>query len=53
MKIIKKTAAEAVLPYIAYIPENCSDTPALLLHLHGAGERGNGFATKFAKNSIR
>ncbi len=26
--------------YIAYIPENISDNPAVLFQLHGAGERG-------------
>ena len=42
MKIIKKTDSKHIFPYIAYIPENCSDHPALLIQLHGAGERGNG-----------
>ena len=42
MKIIKKTTGESILPYIAYIPENCGPKPALIVHLHGAGERGNG-----------
>ena len=42
MKIIKKIGTESIFPYIAYIPENCAAKPALLLHLHGAGERGNG-----------
>ena len=39
MKILK---GEDVFPYIAYIPDNISDHPALLLQLHGAGERGAG-----------
>ena len=42
MKIIKQPSYEDVFPYIAYIPEACSDRPALLIQLHGAGERGNG-----------
>ena len=42
MKIIKQENYENVFPYIAYIPENLSDSPALLIQLHGAGERGNG-----------
>ena len=41
MKIIKQ---ETIFPYIAYIPDQCSDHPALMFHLHGAGERGNGGA---------
>lgn len=42
MKITKHTAEEAVFPYIAYIPENCSEHPAMIVQLHGVGERGNG-----------
>lgn len=42
MKIVKKNHGEDVFPYIAYIPDNISDNPALLIQLHGAGERGNG-----------
>ena len=42
MKIIKKVNGEAIFPYIAYIPEQLSDHPALLVQLHGAGERGSG-----------
>ncbi len=44
MKIVKKVTGEALFPYIAYIPEQLSDHPALLVQLHGAGERGNGGA---------
>ena len=44
MKIMKQTDDTQIFPYIAYIPENCSHHPALLLQLHGAGERGNGGA---------
>ncbi len=42
MKIIRQESCDRVFPYIAYIPDNCSDRPALLIQLHGAGERGNG-----------
>jgi len=42
MKITRHTAEDAVFPYIAYTPENCSDHPAMILQLHGMGERGNG-----------
>ena len=42
MKITKHTLGEAILPYIAYIPDNISDHPAMIVQLHGAGERGNG-----------
>lgn len=44
MKIIKCADFESTFPYIAYIPENISDHPALLIQLHGLGERGNGGA---------
>lgn len=42
MKIIKHRDAQSVFPYIAYLPETLSDHPALIIQLHGAGERGNG-----------
>ena len=42
MKIVKLEGKEFIFPYIAYIPDTISDNPAMLLHLHGAGERGNG-----------
>jgi predicted peptidase len=42
MKIIKEKDYKSGFPYIAYIPENISNHPALLIQLHGAGERGNG-----------
>lgn len=42
MKILKFDNCENIFPYIAYIPENLSDHPALLIQLHGAGERGKG-----------
>lgn len=42
MKIIKQKSCENIFPYIAYVPDNISSHPALLIQLHGAGERGNG-----------
>lgn len=42
MKIIKKKSSENIFPYIAYISDNLSSAPALLIQLHGAGERGLG-----------
>ena len=41
MTIIKKTD-DTLLPYVAYLPERLNDHPALLIQLHGAGERGDG-----------
>ena len=42
MKIIKQTGSDNTFPFIAYVSENLSEHPALIVHLHGAGERGNG-----------
>ena len=42
MKIIREDTNKSGFPYIAYLPENMSNHPALLIQLHGAGERGNG-----------
>lgn len=42
MKIIKQTDDKKIFPFIAFIPDNISDNPAILFQLHGAGERGNG-----------
>lgn len=42
MKIIKQYDPEKGFPFIAYVPENLSEHPALIVQLHGAGERGNG-----------
>lgn len=42
MKIIKEHDARKGFPFIAYVPENISAHPALIVQLHGAGERGNG-----------
>lgn len=44
MKIIREETGKSGFPYIAYIPEEISSHPALLIQLHGAGERGNGGA---------
>ena len=41
MRIVKQTNKEFGFPFIAYIPDRISDHPALLLQLHGAGERGD------------
>ena len=40
MRIVKQTDKSFGFPFIAYIPDHISDHPALLLQLHGAGERG-------------
>lgn len=29
-------------PFVAYIPDDCGENPALIIQLHGAGERGEG-----------
>ena len=42
MKMIKQETCETIFPSIAYIPERISSHPALLIQLHGAGERGSG-----------
>lgn len=42
MKVIKQTGYDKIFPYIAYVPENITANPALIIQLHGAGERGNG-----------
>ncbi len=44
MKIIRQENNETVFPYLAYMPERISARPALIIQLHGAGERGNGGA---------
>ena len=44
MKIIREETGKLGFPYIAYIPDKISSHPALLIQLHGAGERGNGGA---------
>jgi len=42
MKIIRQENCASVFPYIAYLPDDISDNPAMLIQLHGVGERGNG-----------
>ena len=42
MKIIRRDCPDTVFPYIAYISDELSDHPALILQLHGAGQRGCG-----------
>lgn len=42
MRIIKQKTAQDGFPYIAYIPDKISKNPAILIQLHGAGERGCG-----------
>ena len=42
MQKITQRTYENIFPYIAYIPDKISSHPALLIQLHGAGERGNG-----------
>lgn len=42
MKTIKVETFEKIFAYMALVPEKLSDKPALLIQLHGAGERGNG-----------
>ena len=42
MKIIKQETSDDIFPFIAYIPDNIDSHPALIIQLHGAGERGNG-----------
>lgn len=42
MNITKHPIGEAILPYISYIPDNVSKKPAMIVQLHGAGERGDG-----------
>ncbi len=42
MKIIKSTDNNYEFPYIACISDDITDSPAIIIQLHGAGERGNG-----------
>lgn len=42
MKTLKIETPEFPFPFIAFVPEKVSAHPALLIQLHGAGERGNG-----------
>ena len=36
-------AGQWQFPFVAYYPEKLSDNMPLILQLHGAGERGNGY----------
>lgn len=42
MKIEKFFDNEYVLPFKAYIPDDLGEKPAVIFHLHGVGERGDG-----------
>ena len=42
MEVVTRSGSDAGFPFIAYIPERISEHPALMIQLHGAGERGNG-----------
>ena len=42
MKIVKQTDSSKIFPFIAFIPDNLPEKPAVIFHLHGAGERGRG-----------
>ena len=42
MKIIRNDGPDTLFPYIAYVSEELSEHPALILQLHGAAERGRG-----------
>ncbi len=42
MKIIRSTDSKYEFPYIAYISDDVTKSPAMIIQLHGAGERGNG-----------
>ena len=44
MIIDNHSTSEAGFPFVSYVPDSISDHPALLVQLHGAGERGNGDA---------
>ncbi len=41
MQIIKERGAARIFPFVAYKSEK-TEKPALIIHLHGAGERGSG-----------
>lgn len=42
MKIIKEHSDKYGFPFVAMVPDDVGEKPALIFHLHGAGERGNG-----------
>ena len=41
MKIIRQDNSSYEFPFIAMLAENLSEHPALIIQLHGAGERGS------------
>ena len=45
MKQVRQLDSEKVFPFVAYIPDRLSANPALIIQLHGADERGNGYST--------
>lgn len=61
MKIIKEENKIFGFKYIAYIPDNISDNPAVIFQLHGAGERGeelekvlvHGFANTVTDDNLK
>jgi len=64
MKIVRQENNDKIFPFIAYIPDEISSHPALLIQLHGAGERGegstdvdkvlvNGFANTVNDNNLK
>ena len=42
MKFYRQSDDQNVFPYLAWAAEDLSEHPAMILQLHGAGERGNG-----------
>lgn len=42
MKIVRDAEGKKGFPYIAYIPDGAAESPALIIQLHGSGERGKG-----------
>ena len=42
MIIEKHAENDLIFPFISYISENKTEKPALIIHLHGSGERGKG-----------
>lgn len=42
MEVVRSSDNKFGFPYIAYISDDVSDNPAMIIHLHGAGERGEG-----------
>ena len=42
MRVERISDDKCIFPYIAYISDDISDNPSLIIQLHGAGERGEG-----------